>query len=67
MEEEVQYVISDRDILEYEGVPRHLWTTKCMSLYNDNRIAMEEGICHSVKSVLVVESTKPLRNTHVAV
>ena len=60
-------MISDCDILEYEGMPRHLWTTKCMFLHNDNRIPVEEGICHSIKSVLVVESTKPLGNMHVAV
>jgi hypothetical protein len=67
MEDEVQEVLSDRDIPEGEGVPRHLWTTKCVSLHNDGGIAMGEGICHSVKSNLVVGSTGPLGNTHVAV
>ena len=38
-----------------------------MSLYNDNRIVMEEGICHSIKSDLVVGSTGPLEDTHVVV
>jgi hypothetical protein len=60
-------MISDCDILEWEGVPRHFWTTKCVSLHNDNGIAVGEGICHSVKSDLVVGSTGPLRNTQVAV
>jgi hypothetical protein len=67
MEEEVHEVFSDRDIPECEGVPRHLWTTKCMSLHNCNGIAVGEGICHSVKSDLVLGSTGPLGNTHVAV
>jgi hypothetical protein len=48
-------------------MPRHLWTTECVSLYNDNRIAMGEGICHSVKSNLVVGSTGPLGDTHALV
>jgi hypothetical protein len=48
-------------------VPRHLWTTKCVSLYNDNGIAVEEGICHSIKSNLIVGSTGPLGDTHVVV
>jgi hypothetical protein len=48
-------------------MPRHLWMTKCASLHNNNGIAVGEGICHSVKSDLVVESTRPLGDTHVAV
>jgi hypothetical protein len=60
-------MISDCDILEWEGVPRHFWTTKCVSLHNDNGIAVGEGICHSVKSDLVVGSTRPLGNMYLAV
>ena len=67
VEEDVPEVIFDRDILECEGVLRHLWTTKCMSLHNSNGIALGEGICYSVKFDLVIESTGPLGNTHVAV
>jgi hypothetical protein len=67
VEEDVQEVIFDRDILECEGVPCHLWTTKCVSLHNSDGIALGEGICHSVKSDLVVGSTGPLRDTHVAI
>ena len=48
-------------------MPCHLWTTKYVSLHNSNSIALEEGICHSVKSDLVVESMGPLGDTHVAV
>jgi hypothetical protein len=66
MEEEVHEVFSDRDIPECEGVPRHLWT-KCVSLHNCDRIAVGEGICHSVKSDQVLGSTGPLGDTHVAV
>jgi hypothetical protein len=63
----VQEVISDRDILECQGVPRHLWTTKCVYLHNDDRIAVGEGICYSIKSNLVVGSTGPLGDTQVAI
>ena len=38
-----------------------------MSLHNSDGIAFEEGICHNVKSDLVVGSTGPLGDTHVAV
>src|SRR5450759_762896 len=66
-EEDVVEVISDRDIPVCEAVPRHLWTTKCVSLHNSDGIALGEGICQSVKSDLVVGSTGPLGDTHVAV
>ena len=66
-EEDVVEVISDRDIPVCEGVPRHLWATKCVSLHNSDGIALGEGICQSVKSDLVVGSTGPLGDTHVAV
>ena len=67
VEGDVQEVISNRDILECEGVPCHLWTTKCVLLHNSDGIALGEGICHSVKSNLVVRNTGLLRDTHVAV
>jgi hypothetical protein len=67
MEDKVQELLSDRDIPECKVMSCHLWTTKCVSLDNDNGIAVGEGICHSVKSDLVVGSTGPLRNTQVAV
>jgi hypothetical protein len=38
-----------------------------VSLHNDNRIAVGEGIYHSVKSDLVGGSTGPLKDTHVTV
>jgi hypothetical protein len=67
MEEDVQEVLSNRDILECDVMPHHLWTTKCMSLYNSDCIAVGKGICYSVKSDLVVGSTGPLGDTHVVV
>jgi hypothetical protein len=38
-----------------------------VSLHNSDGIALGEGICHSVKFDLVVGSTGPLGDTHVAV
>ena len=38
-----------------------------MSLYNEYSVAVGEGVCHSIKSDLVVGSKSPLVDTHVAV
>jgi hypothetical protein len=67
MEDNIQQLLCDRDIPECKGVPRHLWTTKCLSLHNDDGITVGEGICHSVKSSLLVGSTGPLGDTQVAI
>ena len=67
MEDKVQKLLSNRDIRECKGMPCHLWTTKCVSLDNDNGIVVRERIFHSVKSDLIVKSTGPLRATQVAV
>jgi hypothetical protein len=67
MEDEVEELLSDCDIPKCEGVPHHLWTTKCVSLHNNDGIVVGEGICHSAKSDLVVGSIGPLGDTHVVV
>jgi hypothetical protein len=67
IEDDIQEVLFDRDIPECEGMPCHLWTTKCVSLHNSDKIVVGERICYSVKSDLVVGSTGPLGDTHVAV
>jgi hypothetical protein len=48
-------------------VPRHLWTTKCISLYNNSGVAVAKGICHSISSNLIIGTTGPLGDTHVTV
>ena len=63
VEEDGQEVLSDQDIPECEDVPCHLWTTKCVSLYNSNCFALGEGICQNVKFDLVVGSTGLLGDT----
>jgi hypothetical protein len=64
--EEVQPVILDCDILEYEGVPRHLWTTKCVTLYNNNGIIVAEEICQRIRFNIVIRIVGPLGETHFA-
>ena len=54
-------------IPECEGLPRRLWNTKCVTLYNDEGILVGEGTCHSVNSDLVLGARGPLGDTHVAV
>ena len=50
-----------------EGLPRWLWNTKCVTLYNDEGLLVGEGTCHNVNSDLVLGATGPLGDTHVAV
>ena len=54
------------DIPECEGLPRQLWNTKCVTLYNDEGLLVGEGTCHSVNLDLVLGATGPLGDTHVA-
>ena len=42
MEDEVEELLSNHDIPKCKGMPRHLWMTKCVSLYNNNRIVVGE-------------------------
>ena len=41
------------EIPECEGLPRRLWNTKCVTLYNEEGRLVGEGMCHSMKSDLV--------------
>ena len=54
-------------IPECEGLPRRLWNTKCVTLYNDEGLIVGEGTCHSMNSDLVLGATGPLGDTHIAV
>jgi hypothetical protein len=53
--EEVQLVISNLDIPKCKGVPCHLWMAKCVTLHNDNGVAMAERIYNSINSDLVIK------------
>ena len=55
------------EIRECEGLPRRLWNTKCMTLYNEEGKLVGEGMCHSVKSDLEVGANGPLRDSHFAI
>ena len=54
-------------IPQCEGIPRRNWTGKCVVLQNANGAAVAEGICHNVSSNVVIGSSGPLGNSHVAV
>ena len=54
-------------IPECKGLPRRLWISKCVTLYNAEGKLVGEGTCHSVKSDLVLGANGPLRDTHVIV
>ena len=67
-EDEVQDLESvSVEIPECEGLPRRLWNTKCVTLYNEEGKLVGEGMCHSVKSDLVVGANGPLGDNHVAI
>ena len=68
LEDEVENVESvSVEIPECEGLPRWLWNTKCVILYNEEGRLVGEGMCHSVKSDLVVGANGPLGKSHVAI
>jgi hypothetical protein len=52
IEEEVQDVVSDRDVPECKSVPCHLWMTKCVSLYNDNGNLSKKGFVIVLNPIL---------------
>ncbi len=54
-------------IPECEGLPRWMWNTKCVTLYNVQGELVGEGTCHSVNSELVLGANGPLGDTHVSV
>ena len=58
---------SSVNILECEGLPRQMWNTKHVTLYNNDNVLVGEGTCHSVNSELVLGAHGPLEDTHVAV
>jgi hypothetical protein len=55
------------DIPDCEGIPREQWMTNVVTLYNDVGIPVAEGICHSVRSDLVLGCNGPLGDSLVAV
>ena len=67
-EDEVQDIESmSVGIPDCKGLPRRLWDTKCETLYNEQRRLVGKGMCHSVKSDLVIGANGPLDDSHVAI
>ena len=55
------------DVLDCEGIPRRMWNTKCVKLYNVDGVLVGEGTIHSLDSKLVLGASGPLGDTHVLV
>jgi len=67
-DDEVQALVRmNVGVPECEGLPRQMWNTRCMTLYNGDGMLVGEGTCHSVDSELVLGANGPLGDTHVFV
>ena len=50
-----------------DGTPRRLWVGKCVVLHTLDGVPVAKGICRNVSSDVVVGSTSPLGDSHVAI
>ena len=50
-----------------DGTPRRLWVGKCVVLHRADGFPIARGICRNVCSDVVVGSTNPLGESHVAI
>ena len=50
-----------------DGTPRRLWVGKCVVLHRANGFPIVRGICRNVSSDVVVGSSGPLGESHVAI
>ena len=50
-----------------EGILRQLRVGKCVVLYRNDRMPVARGICRNVSSDIVIGTTGPLGDSHVAV
>ena len=55
------------EIPNCEGLPRQMWNTKCVILYDTEGKLVGKGMCHSVNSDLVLGANGPLGDSHIAV
>ena len=55
------------DVPDCEGIPRRMWNTKCVKLYNVDGVLVGEGTIHSVDSELVLGASGPLGDAHMSV
>ena len=59
--------IDDSIIPQCEGIPRQKWSGKYLVLHNASGVIIVERICRNVSFDVVIGSSSPLRDTHVAV
>ena len=59
--------MDDSIILQCEGIPRWNWTGNCVVLQNASGAIVAERICRNVSSDVVIGSSGPLGDSHVAV
>ena len=50
-----------------EGIPRRLWMGKCVVLYKNDGVPVARGICRNVSYDVVIGTTGPLGDSHIAV
>ena len=50
-----------------EGIPQQLWMGKCVVLYKNDGVPVAKGICRNISSDVVIGTTGPLGDSHVAV
>ena len=50
-----------------EGILRWLWVGKCVVLYKNDGVPVARGICRNISSDVVIGTTGPLGDSHVAV
>ena len=50
-----------------DGTPRRLWVGKCVVLHRADGFPIARGICRNVSSDVVVGSSGPLGESHVAI
>ena len=55
------------DVSDCEEIPRRMWNTKCVKLYNVDGVLVGEGTIHSVGFELVLGASGPLGDAHVSV
>ena len=51
----------------YEDIPRQLWVGKCVVLYKVDEVPVAGDICRNLNSDVVIGTTSPLGDSHVAV
>ena len=60
--------VPPKGIVQFEGIPRKSWMTKCVALQNDAGVVVGKGIFHNKDSALIIDSNnQPFGDDFVAV